>query len=516
MRGILPTLACILFLLIQCSTDNTIAGSSVSGNGFVVGTIENNTGDVMSNVQVFLIPHDYNPVLDQPLPDSLKDTTDNKGQYTLLVSNTTLLYNIEAVHCFHRTRLLLTGIIIQTDTTYAPTGILNDAGVAEVILSDTVDTINGYLYLAGTTVYKSLKHTVTLPDDKIAVYLDSIPQASFSTINYIKVNDPESQVSLVKPFVVESNDTVLVGDTIVWKSYTEQNSGLPDNEIRAIAIETDGTIWFATGGSGVVSLINTTWTVYDRNNSDLPSNNVNDILQDQTGTLWFATDSGVVSFQQGNMAVYTKENSDLLSNEITGIDEDSEGTIWFSSFDGGVASFDGNTWTIFWQNIVLPLDDVFDVAIDIGDTVWSATEEGVVKFKDGNYDIYDKSNSGLVSDSVLSVFIDDGRSKWFGQLSGIIRLNRDETDWDYFDRTDSPVLDGTTNILCEDSQGNLYIGTTKGLTLYNGRQWRDYVGKRFTFLRNKEITALTFDAHENIWIGTKSDGVIVIGLYRWK
>ncbi len=512
-------LLCVAIVLVslQCSVAPLAGGGTIeTTNGIISGIILKEQDIPAKQTRVFLIPTNYNPVMDSAIPDSLIDTTDEMGRYALKAPNKKGRYNIEAVHCVHRTRMLLTDIRLQKDTTYAPIGLLNDPGTVEVILSDSVDTINGFLYCTGTRIFKSLKHAAIHPDGKVVVYLDSIPQTSFSTIDYIEINDPASQVTLETPFIVNPDDTVLVGDTLIWKSYTNQNSGLPDNEIRAITIEADGTIWFATANSGVVSLINTTWAVYDNTNSALLSNSVNDMFQDQTGTLWFATDSGIASFNHGSITVYTSENSNLRSNVITGIDEDSEGTIWCSSFDGGVASFDGTTWTVFWQTIVLPLDDVFDVTLDRNDTVWSATEEGIVKFKDENYVIYDKANSGLISDSVLSVFIDNGRNKWFGQLQGIIRLNKDETAWDYFDHTHSLALSGATNAHCDDIYGTLYIGTSKGLTLYNGRQWRDYTGKRYSFLQNKEITALTFDSQENLWIGTKSKGVIVIGLYEWE
>lgn len=502
----------LLLLPLNCSLDHLTGGSTDTelGNS-VVGSIYSDLLIPSSNTQVTLITSTYNPITDDPIPDSLIDTTNELGEYILPVPDTSLEYNIQATHLANGTQALLTNIRIYDDTSFAPDGFLKKPGTVEVYFPDTVeiDTMGGYIYLPGTTIAKSLKNAFITHDNNFFIILDSVPQASFSTVYYIKKNDTINPIFLTDSFKVLAEDTVCIGDTVIWTHYTKQNSGLPDNEIFDIHIEANGAIWFATDGSGVASLINHTWTVYDRKNSDLPDDDVTAIEQDHTGTLWFSTDEGVVSFQQGQMTLYTSNNSPLPSNEVTNIDLDHAGTIWFSVFDGGIAGFDGSNWEIYDQSDIVELDDVFDLAIDQGDTIWIGTDKGLVKKIDTLFEVFTKDNAGLVSDSILCVSIDHNDNKWFGQLDGIVRLSDQTGEWQYFNHSHSQILNGPTQVIQENHLGDLYVGTVKGLTVYKQQKWEDFTGKRWAFLKGKEVTAIAFDGFDNIWLGTASSGVIV-------
>jgi ligand-binding sensor domain-containing protein/serine phosphatase RsbU (regulator of sigma subunit) len=65
--------------------------------------------------------------------------------------------------------------------------------------------------------------------------------------------------------------------------------------------------------------------------------------------------------------------------------------------------------------------------------------------------------------------------------------------------------------ICQDDDGNLWIGTLSGLTRYNGKEFKTY--SRNDSLAEDWITALRKDKNGNIWIGHWAGG---ISMYNYK
>jgi ligand-binding sensor domain-containing protein len=86
-----------------------------------------------------------------------------------------------------------------------------------------------------------------------------------------------------------------------WTSYTT-NDGLVNNEVLAVAGDSDGNIWFGTKG-GVSKFANSAWTSY-KETDGLAGNTVYAIAVDTDGSLWFGTDKGVSHYTSGNWVSY--------------------------------------------------------------------------------------------------------------------------------------------------------------------------------------------------------------------
>ena len=68
--------------------------------------------------------------------------------------------------------------------------------------------------------------------------------------------------------------------------YNKANSGLPDNEITAIAIDASGNKWIGTAWHGLAKFDGTNWTVYNKKNSSLPEDLISAIAIDASGNKW--------------------------------------------------------------------------------------------------------------------------------------------------------------------------------------------------------------------------------------
>ena len=89
---------------------------------------------------------------------------------------------------------------------------------------------------------------------------------------------------------------ILDGDK--WQIINSKD-GIPDNRIWALAFETDGTIWAATG-KGIAQIDPSGYVkIYTTLNSGLPFDYVTDLCITPKGELWVSTSNGVGRFITG-------------------------------------------------------------------------------------------------------------------------------------------------------------------------------------------------------------------------
>ncbi|MFN3134724.1 MAG: two-component regulator propeller domain-containing protein [Candidatus Kryptonium sp.] len=84
-------------------------------------------------------------------------------------------------------------------------------------------------------------------------------------------------------------------------NYNKLNSGLPDNWVYAIAIDSQGNKWIGTWGGGLAKFDGVNWTVYNTSNSGLPSNVVYAIAIDGQGNKWIGTGGGLGVYREGGV-----------------------------------------------------------------------------------------------------------------------------------------------------------------------------------------------------------------------
>ena len=511
MKWMINYLLLIVFLLTATCTMNPNAGggSDLPDMKIAMGMIYKEDNSPASGTQVKLIPENYNIVKDAPIPDTLIDTTDGAGIYSFAISDTGN-FNVQAVHILERTRAFVPDVNIQEDTTYIPQGTLKEAGALQVILPDTIDTVNGYVYIEGTTAYKSLSEAILLVEGGYSITLDSVPEATFPSIIYGVLNDPQEPVLICDTVTILSMDTSVTEAFVFWTHYNRINSGIPHNMVRTICMAPDGALWFGTY-NGVAKFDGSEWTIYNTINSDLVYNDVIEIIIDNSGVMWFSTLGGAASFDGATWTTYTTANSELPDDFVTGVIKDNQGNIWFGTW-GGIAKFDGVVWTIYNSiNSDLLSDTITYLTIDNNDNIWFSSYIGAGMFDGSTWTIYDPTNSSFPINQVCRVKLDSNGNKWFGHCIGVITMF-DGINWYLYDSSSSAVLlEGHIYDIMEDSEGNIWIGTDWGMTKFDGQKWNDCIGKKYELLKNQIVYSIVVDNDDNKWVGTFGGGVIAFG-----
>ena len=281
-------------------------------------------------------------------------------------------------------------------------------------------------------------------------------------------------------------------DGTTWTVYDTSNSGLPSNEVFAIAIDGNGTKWVGTD-QGLASFDGTIWTVFDTTNSALNASIIDLIVIDDGGTKWmeglinyYDEDGvGLISFDGTSWVVYDSSNSGLPNNYITSIGIDNNGAKWIGTYGGGLASFDGIDWVVYNRaNSVLSDDRIASIAIEGDGTLWVGDRCGLSSFDGTDWSSYYLPHVGWGATSIASLAIDDSGTKWIGigfrdsnlgLFHGVGLCRYDNENWVFYDTSNSGLPDDYVSSIVIDADGNKWLSTTyaqfftvgSGLVVYN-------------------------------------------------
>ncbi len=113
------------------------------------------------------------------------------------------------------------------------------------------------------------------------------------------------------------------------------------------------------------------------------------------------------------------------------------------------------------------------------------------------------SADGLASDDVNCVTIDAQGDLWFGTSEGISKF--DGTNWFTFNMGNSPGLaDNNITAIFFDNDNNLWVGTDFGASTFDGNDWRTY--NEDNGLIDNRVTHINSGKEGIVWIGNR-DGV---------
>ena len=87
--------------------------------------------------------------------------------------------------------------------------------------------------------------------------------------------------------------------TFEWTHIADSanGGGLGGNYVNAVAVGTDGKVWFGSN-NGLRYLNSTTWHTLNRGNSSLPSDTVTSLAFDFKGNLWIGTPHGLAEYNE--------------------------------------------------------------------------------------------------------------------------------------------------------------------------------------------------------------------------
>lgn len=333
--------------------------------------------------------------------------------------------------------------------------------------------------------------------------------------------------------------TVFSPKSHTFRHYTAQagKSSLPGNRVQAIYAGMESKIWIGTDG-GLSLLDPVTETFHNfRDVADIhPTIRQNIVCVNQTadGRIWVGTTSDLCYFHikdsdrilSGEMNVdhmYIQDVYEGISNPtVHCVFEDSFQNIWIGSHGAG-GSFIGHRKPFFksWRIEKIPeveegLNDkeILTICVAADESIWLGTDGGGINvYKEGKRQCIYSATTGEVSSNAYRASLRDSDGNlWFGDAYSN-RVDIYKSREDKFIRYE--LQNKATNIyaLFEDNCRNIWIGTNRGIEVYNldtGK--RVGLSKESNHLPTDIVYSITQDKNGRMWIGMLTHGVVVYPL----
>jgi len=345
-------------------------------------------------------------------------------------------------------------------------------------------------------------------------------------------------------------------DTLIWY---EQFSVLEDSSlatrISALCIDNSGIIWMGLSNLGINKLIPnfTKFNHYKHIPSDdysLRNNSVTSFAEDNLGNIW-------VGLRYGGLNKFDKKSGKFLMAGpvplVINLSLSPTDVLWSSAI-GVLVSFDAKTGSATGhfangakmeslnfkiskdQNInraqrernlnatdkhlIMARDysnGIFYCFVDSKGVIWNLQGPGRTIYQydpelviHHPYEIFVDEN---ISHSIQMLFEDSKGTLWFGTNGkGLIKrinnrlLHEQDSFYQYRNvlNNSNSLSNDKINVICEDSEGNLWIGTEAGLNKFNvnNEKFTRYGVKNG--LPSEDIAGIVEDDYGNLWISTNN------------
>lgn len=303
-------------------------------------------------------------------------------------------------------------------------------------------------------------------------------------------NDSSLHHNTVWDIFFDDNNTMWVAADDALEIYRPEIDGfrhftrLPGTDlygkVRTLYQTRSGHLWLGMFPSGTAYL-NIDATVF-RNFQSIPFNNrtpghnaVTSIVEDKKGNFWIGTEGGLDYFdtQTGLFTHYQHKDGDpssLPSDSVLALEIDQMGDLWVGMWKGGWARFDSE------NQVFIP-----------------AKVEG--------------GGSDHMKDEVWSIFEDTQGRLWLGGLYLYDRPSDTFRHYSYVYPSGDPLSSERVRIIHEDSRGNFWVGTIRGLDLFDREtgEIRHFQSPADNLSDNVILSLL--EQGPELWVGTQAGGI---------
>jgi len=239
------------------------------------------------------------------------------------------------------------------------------------------------------------------------------------------------------------------------------SDGLSDRSSRALLVDAKG-LWVAPKQGGLDRLENGKTIHYDAGDHTV-NRTVSALFQDRSGVLWAATRVGsVFRFQGGKLIAFTPEGR--IPSKVLAIAEDSAGRLWLGG-EQGLASWDGNklTWAGTEQGFT---GEHISALAAGGDDLWVGTAEGRIFRMHGDQFVSGGKEEELPKEIISGLCPEANRgagngSVWITTLgAGLFHFKNGHLT--HFGAEEG-LPDPRLTCVADDTYGNLWLGSLAGI-----------------------------------------------------
>lgn len=342
---------------------------------------------------------------------------------------------------------------------------------------------------------------------------------------------------MVKDLLISKDNTLYIGtDGQGLKLYNRENNVVQDYEqsgsipfdftkgkIHSILQDRDNSLWLGIFQKGIIYIPSAEKKFgyygfkYLKNNP-IGSSSVMSIFKDKEGILWVGTDNeGVYGINEKGERVihYTQTSSpNSISNIILSIFEDSKDNLWIGSYTKGLAKLDRRTGNCQYIK-EFANEKIYCIKEDNQNNLLIGTYgAGFYKMnlEDGKLTHYESRKSEnddfsvdeLSNDWINDILVDSQGLIWIAHYKGVSCFDPLKNTFLNYMKTNTIEAGHVVYSLLEDVLGNIWIGASDGLSVFNKK---DKSLKKYTTkdgLSSNVVCGICEDRSGNIWVSTYS------------
>ncbi|WP_281561734.1 two-component regulator propeller domain-containing protein [Thalassomonas sp. RHCl1] len=326
-------------------------------------------------------------------------------------------------------------------------------------------------------------------------------------------------------------------------TYDKNNpDSLSDNRVNALFIDSQQRLWIATSNGGLNLLIETDEGIKFKryraaDHPGLLTDSIWSIAEDNAGRIWLGTDGGGLSIltPQSGEFVNLSNNADdpfsLSSNSVKAIFKDHSGVMWLGTHEGGLNRYNSqsNNFSHYRftpkgkpleknnaANLSLNNDNIQVIYEDKQQQLWVGTDVGLNILSPDRQVINIIKSAGnkagsLSHNRISAIYQDEQAILWIGTLAGLNKLKNDQLKFNHIKLSKSHLGDEKVISRFAEQADGIFIVATHGagLSVYNNKSNSTKPFSQNQQLSDPRIISLLIDHQDNIWIGTRSEGLNV-------
>ncbi|MBG0860182.1 MAG: SpoIIE family protein phosphatase [Bacteroidales bacterium] len=375
-----------------------------------------------------------------------------------------------------------------------------EATAIHCILEDKEKNIIIADHNTGLSVFKG-DHFITYSDEKVlpdkkvyAIEEDESGRYWFGTNAGISLYNPASEISEQVQFFTKARYPI-------------------GNDIRFLKSDRNGNVWIGTETNGLFSYdTKLKKFIFDPIINSQLGRTITALAVDKNSRLWIGNMDRLVVLDRTNkdtIITYT-QGSGLAGNSIKVLYCDNNNNVWIGSEEkSGLTKYEDATGefkiiNIGSGNVPQAIAQTTDSRIWVG-----TTSAGLLCIQDDSVSMTLTNESGLLSNNIKLLQPEGGNYLYIGTNSGLNRYNLSNSSISSFTKRNGFAgIEASTNASIRDTKGNLWFGTTNGITMLAPDRMPELDTKPVVHISRMEVNYLPREMGEGLKLNFREKSLI--------